>query len=756
MTLRKHNGGNWAQGLLLRTLLSVVCLFFAAFAGCTQEPGTIATQPQQERTTRPIETTDSADSAVTKAELQLSTEEDLLVHAAPVVLEPEPHSDRPANNFEASESDVPKVREINIPAAVEAQAGPDEATAQEVDAPAADEELLPSETLVNLPLLDKPGMADELISVNFDQVDIRIMLKTIGDITGINFVVDDNVKGTVTVMSPTKIRLADVYKMLESVLEVKGYAAVPAGNLVKIVPRAEAARRNLLVRIGSDPSQIPISDSIVTQIIPLNYADATEVSRIITPLLTTGSHLATYPRTNSVLITDTSSNIHHVARIIQKLDVRGSKEQVTVISLEFASAEVLSEQITKIMEKSRTASPSGRNHGAGQIDTGIRIVPNTRTNRLVVIANARDTAKIEKLVAELDIQRPNRANNVHVVYLKNAPAKETAKSLTEALGNLRGSGALETGRQVQVTADEGTNALIITASAQDYEVISEITEKLDIVREQVLVEMFIMEVTEETLKEIGIDWATLDQAITGSARFFAQTNFGPRVDFAGGDLEGLSIGAWRKTGSTTNIGSILTALEKKSGVNILSTPHITTSNHNKARIIVGENRAFVTESRITESDPATPTVIKAFEYQDVGISLEITPHISQGGLVRLEIESEFTKLITDVTAPSSYTPTRAKRQAQTVVSMMGGSTIVIGGLIRDDKVTLEKKIPLLGDIPILGGLFRYKKDQLEKTNLLIFITPYVLSTPDDLQRIREKKEKEMEQATKDLSIKKDE
>jgi len=256
MMLREHNLGSQAQGLLLRTLLSVVCLLLAAFAGCTQEQGTIAAQPQG-RTTQPIGTADSADSAVTKAELPLGVEKDSLMSAVSLVPESEPRIDRTANNFEVLESDVPKVRKINIPAAVEAQTGPGDTVARQVDAPAADEELLPSETSVDLPVLDKPGMADELISVNFNQVDIRIMLKTIGDITGINFVVDDNVKGTVTVMSPTKIRLADVYRMLESVLEVKGYAAVPAGNLVKIVPRAEAARRNLLVRIGSDPSQIP-------------------------------------------------------------------------------------------------------------------------------------------------------------------------------------------------------------------------------------------------------------------------------------------------------------------------------------------------------------------------------------------------------------------------------------------------------------------------------------------------------------------
>ncbi|GAF71109.1 unnamed protein product, partial [marine sediment metagenome] len=211
-------------------------------------------------------------------------------------------------------------------------------------------EQLSLETTVNLPVLDKPGMADELICVNFDQVDIRMVLKTVGDITGINFVVDDSVRGAVTVMFPTKIRLGEVYRVLESILEVKGYAAVPAGrNLVKIVPRAEAAKRNLQVRFGSNPLEIPRNDSLVTQIIPLNYANAAEISQIIQPLLATGAQMSTYSKTNSIVITDTSSNIHHIAKIIQKLDV---KEQITVFGLNYASAQALSEQITRIMQKS--------------------------------------------------------------------------------------------------------------------------------------------------------------------------------------------------------------------------------------------------------------------------------------------------------------------------------------------------------------------------------------------------------------------
>lgn len=608
-----------------------------------------------------------------------------------------------------------------------------------------------SEPTVNMPVLDESGMADEMISVNFEGVDIRTVVKTVGDITGINFVIDDGVHGTATVMSPTMIRLGRVYDVLESILEVHGFAAIPAGDIVKVVPKAEAAKRNLWVRVGSDPTQIPVNDSVVTQIMPLNYADCGEVSQIIQPLLATDSQMDVYPKTNSIIITDTSSNIHHIARVIQKLDVEGSEEQVTVIPLEHASAQVLSEQVTRIMQKTTTTPvQAGRVRSVTQIDASAKILPDPRTNSLIVFANERDTDIILQLAEQLDVQRLAQANNIHVAYLQNAQSEDVAKSLTAALANLRITGALEPGQTVQVNADAGTNSLIIAASPQDYDLISEIIEKLDIVREQVLVELRIVEISEEGLQAIGIDWATLDEAVADSIRFFGATNFGPRVDWIAGDTEGLTIGAWRKNGETVAIGSILHALEKESAVNILSLPQITTSNHQQAKIVVGENRAFVTGSRITETgDLITPTVIKTYEYKDVGISLQITPHVNRGGMVRLEIDSEFTKLIEDVTSPSTDTPTTAKRQAQTVVSMRSGSTIVIGGLIRDDKVTVERKVPIVGDVPLFGALFKYREEQLQKTNLLLFITPYVMETQQDLEQMTEQKKQQIMPALDD-------
>lgn len=590
------------------------------------------------------------------------------------------------------------------------------------------------------------GDPNELISVNFDNVEIRTVLKTIGEITGINFIPHDSVTGTVTVMSPTPIRLGDIYPLLQSVLDVHGYATIEMDNAVKIVPKAEAAKSHSQVRVGADPASIPKTDVIVRQIIPLKYADAAEVSDIIAPTLSPGAQIATYPRTNSLMITDTSANINHVAQVIQKLDVEGSKEKVLLFPLAHASAQTMSEEILRILEKSRAGGPpTGRIQAMQAVGNGPRVLPDERTNSLIVIATEQDAETVGELVKQLDVQRPIGMDHVHVVYLKNGDANEVSRSLERALSSMKLAGAVPAApHQVQITPDVSTNALVIVAPPSDFDVISKIIEKLDIVREQVLVEMLILEVSNESLQDIGVDWATMDNA-SNSVRGFGSTNLGPRVNFLSGTAEGLSVGAWKAVGGSVKIGAILQAMEKQSGVNILSTPHILASNHRKARIVVGENRAFVTQSKITETtDPVTPTVIKTFEYKDVGITLDITPHVSQGGMIRLEIKSEFTKLIEDVATLSLDTPTTAKRTAQTVVTMGSGATVVIGGLIRDDTVKSVKKVPLLGDVPLLGALFRSQSNHTQKTNLLLFITPQVMSSQEDLQEMTDHKRQEMD------------
>jgi len=589
-----------------------------------------------------------------------------------------------------------------------------------------------------IPSLSDPNLANVPISMNFEQTDIRTVIQTIGDITGINFAMDESVRGNVSVISPTHIPLSDAYRVLERVLDLHGFTAIPSGGLVKIVPKKDAVKHNLPVHIGVDPAEIPLEDTLVTQIMPLTYSSAAEVHAVIRDLLSPDTKVSVYERTNALVITDTSARIHYVAKLIQPLDVPSPGDQVRVFPLEYASAQSLSERLAQILTKA--GSSPGRATGARNTTTlpsaafTARIMPDTRINAVVAIGTSHQLQTLSELVTQLDVPRRAGSENAHVVYLKNAQAKDVAESLTAALSDMRISGgAVDAGPSLQVTADEGTNSLIITGDAPDFEMIDTIVSKLDIFREQVLVEMLIVEVTQEKLLEIGFDWQTINETSSG-VNGFAGTNFGPRVDFVSGTLEGLAVGAYKGAiTDSTSIAAILAASETDADINLLSQPHVTTQNHTKAKIIVAENRPFVTDKRTPGTvDAVDTTLITSYEYKDVGITLEITPHVNQGDNVRLEISSEISKLLTEVSS-NIDTPTTAKRQAETIVTMQSGDTVVIGGLIRDNLVKATKKVPLLGDIPGLGYLFRLSSDEVQKTNLLMFITAHVMNTAEEFQ-----------------------
>lgn len=597
---------------------------------------------------------------------------------------------------------------------------------------------------VEMPFLKEPGAADRLISLDFNQVDIRIFIKTIGQLTGVNFLVDDKISGTVTLISPSKIRLGEVYGVFESVLQTKGFAAVPSGSLVKIMPRADGTRSNLPIRIGCNPDEIPADDSLVTQIMPLKHADVTQVSTVLTALVSAGGQVTAFPETSTIIITDTCSAIHRAARVVQELDIDGPQDSVEVVSLKYASAAKVCEQVTQILQRGQAQSRLRRPATPGQQEpaSGMKILPDERTNSVVIVAGSADAEAAKRIVMQLDIERPLEAGNIHVIYLEHAQAKEIEKAISAAVGKITVPAGTESSEPLQITSDESTNSLIVICSPQDYQLIAEMVKKLDIVREQVLVEFQIVEASNSVLKQLGFDWATLDQAVSGSVRGFGSTNLGPRVEAASGDLQGVGIGAWKEVNGTAQIGAIMQALEKNSDVNILSTPHVLTSNHQEATITVADNVPFVSQSRVTEYDPATPTAIRTFDFKDVGIILKVRPHVSATDMVRMEIDATFSKLIEGSTGLGSETPTTAKREAKTTISIASGATVVIGGLMRDDKEKVVKKVPLLGDLPLLGVLFRSTEQRVQKTNLLLFITPHVLKDRDSLAEMSERKKRE--------------
>jgi general secretion pathway protein D len=616
-----------------------------------------------------------------------------------------------------------------------------------------------------------------LITMNFDNADIRTVIKFISEITEKNFIVDDNVKGTVTVISPGKITIDEAYRVFESILEVKGFTAVPAGKVIKIVPSSEAKAKDILTNIGKTPLPEKTEDRVITQIVPLEYANAQELKGILQPLMSKGSNIVAYTDRNTLIITDYASNIDKLMRIIKEIDVAGPREEISVIKLNYASARTMASQLTSLLETRRRTvqrrvvttpapTPAPRAEGIGEgLPSISKVFADERTNSLVILASPDETKSLISLVEKLDQPIPKGQGRINVYYLENANAEELVKVLTQLPSKIKGAKeqtkgepgqptAPILGEDVSIMADKPTNSLIITASPQDYDVIKEVIQKLDIARSQVLVEALIAEVSFEKTKELGIEWYGVGRSgetaiIGGSATSGRPSGIRSPEQMSALSAEGLILGAF--SGPITYAGreffrlsALIKALQTSSDVNIISTPTLLTMDNEEAEIVIGEERPFL-KSDIT-SLTTGETTTRTFEYKDVATTLRITPQISKGKFVRLKIFQEVKSFKGQATLQEPTAVITTKRQAKTTVIVENGQMIVIGGLLQDKKDTGDTAVPCLGNIPVLGWLFKYFRESKAKSNLLIFITPHIINTPEDLSRVTQQIREEAEKA----------
>lgn len=589
--------------------------------------------------------------------------------------------------------------------------------------------------------------AEDLISINFEDVDLKIVINFVSKVTGKNFLLDDRVRGKVTIISPTKIPVDEVYPVFLSVLEVKGFTTIPSGKVIKIVPAAVARQSPLPTGIGKDISQISAEDKMITQLIPLEYADSQQLLSIITPLISSQGHLTSYPPTNTLIITDISSNIRRLLTIIDNFDIEGAKLETSIISLKYASATEIVEKVGQAIESAggvtaaaQTSRIRGRVPTPPSVGGEITIIPDERINAVILVANQENTLAVKSLIEKLDILPPPGRETIHIYKLKYADAEELAKVLSAMPLSQRD--AAQGKNPISISADVATRSLIVTAEPEDYKHIKEVIDQLDITRPQVLVEALIADVSMDTMTDLGIEWGTVDKPVEGEYRGFAGTKYDATTTSLyerAATFSGLVVGAMKgTTNGIPNVGMIIQAYSKRSGFNILSTPQIMTLDNQEAKILVGENVPYLTSSRITEQD----TVVRSYEYKDVGIELTITPHIGTEDTLELDLHQKVTKVVSSATEADA--PITTVREAQTSVSVNDSSTIVIGGLIRDDTTEVLHKVPLLGDIPLLGLLFRRKEETSERRNLLIFITPYIIREKERIETLTKEKEEHQE------------
>jgi len=586
------------------------------------------------------------------------------------------------------------------------------------------------------------------ISIDFNNVDINVFIKFISELTGKNFVVDNKIKGKVTVISPSKISVKEAYKVFESVLEVHGYATVKAGKVIKIIPSPEARTKNietLLKESAASPE-----DKIVTQIITLKYANASEIKKLFAPLISKSSVVLAYSPTNMLIVTDFHSNIKRLMRILKAIDVTGIGHEISVIPLEFADAGKLVKILNSVFQPKKAARK-------GASERTIMLIADERTNTLVMLASEVDSLRVKSLISMLDKPTPKDKGKIRVYYLEHATAEELAAVLQaqtsgKSKASAKGGKAPILSGQATITADKATNSLVIMADNEDYQVLEEIIKKLDIPRSMVYIECLIMEVDTQKNFKLGTEWKAFGEAHhdgrDGAAGGgFSGDEYSSLTGLAtsGALPGGLSLGVFGEAINISgimfpSIAAIIEVYKQDKDIQIISTPQLLTTDNEEAKIYVGKNIPFQTRST-AEGGVET---YSSFEYRDVGTTLKITPQISQDGMVRLAISQEMTQLESTV----DFRPTTLKRTIDTTVIVDDNSTVVIGGLIGDQFAETETKVPILGDIPLLGWLFKSRKTQREKTNLFVFLTPHVINNKFDAQKIYSRKKEKIGEVEK--------
>lgn len=588
-------------------------------------------------------------------------------------------------------------------------------------------------------------------TVNLKEADIQELIKFVAEATETTIVVDPAVKGKVKVVSSKPVSRTELYDLFLSILEVHGYTAVRSGGVVRVIQSKDARSAPVTVR---DDEGRRGNDEYVTQVMRLKNISAAKLIPVLRPLVPQQAHMAAYAPSNAIIISDVASNIDRIAAIIERMD-RTATQETEVIKLRYGVAE----DVVRMLDQLNTSEAQQGN------EVEVMLVADARTNSVLISADELERARMTQLIRYLDTPL-EQSGNVKVIYLEYAKAEDIAEVLTKVMQNIGRVDAGEAGRaqraaetSATIEADANTNALIITAPTDKMAALEAVVARLDIRRAQVLVEAIIVEMEVRDGQDLGLQWLFAnDNGFFGSsisaddarARRIAGailpedggdgTDSGVTTgDFNVGALAGalaqspgVSLG-WGVIDDNLSMTVILNALKEKSNANILSTPSLLTLDNQEAYITVGQNVPFVTGSfTSTGTGDGAQNPFQTIERENVGITLKVTPHINEGDSVVLDISQEVSSLSnTSVVLQASDLITN-ERVLQTKVLAADGRVVVLGGLIKDDVQDASQKVPLLGDIPLLGRLFRNDAVQVIKTNLLIFIRPTIIRDDEQL------------------------
>ncbi|MDT8334078.1 MAG: type II secretion system secretin GspD [Desulfurivibrionaceae bacterium] len=579
------------------------------------------------------------------------------------------------------------------------------------------------------------------VTINFKDVEIGTVISSVARITGRTFIVDPRVKGKVTIIASEDVSEDELYSVFLSILQVHEFAAVEDGGIVKIVPLSRVKHDSSIVDVDGDPVGNRPADSVLTRIVKLEHVPVDKLIAILRPLVPAKSYLAAQVESNMLLISDRAANIERLMKIVKQIDQPGSGE-IEIIKLEHADARDVVQVIEGLSDKARAQSANRQD---------MRLISDSRTNSILLSGADDEVLRARTLASYLDTPIES-SGATQVVFLRYAKAKDLLPILR---GGDFGEGDQQKSQKtaaapagplrkidLNVQADDMTNALIITASPAVTQNILAVVRKLDIRRPQVMIEAVIAEVATGAGAELGVQWRATDVTSGSDRGVVGGTAFsGPAVPniniLSSGDLtalgisSGLNIGYLNGAASILgvkglNLGMLVSALSSDSDTNILSTPSLVTMDNKEAEIIVGQNVPFSTGS-YTGTGSETPTnPFTTYERRDVGLKLKVLPQINEGDTIRLDIEQEVSNLSSAGGSTQVGLQTTSTREIRTSVMVDDGRILVLGGLISDDIQETEERVPVLGSIPLLGWLFRYNKTSHNKRNLMVFLRPTIL------------------------------
>ena len=596
---------------------------------------------------------------------------------------------------------------------------------------------------------------DAYVNFSFDEADLRLVIKLVGEKTGRRFILDDRVTGAVTVVTPPRIPVEQIYPFLLTILHSRGYSVLERDGIHHVVPLP--ARELPDAPVYGEHMDAREAQGVITRIVRVRHINVLELQRLLRPMVPgaeAGSLIAFGP-TNHLVITDVAENIRRLEGIIAELDQEGAESSVEVVPLEHASADELARQLMAAMAGAETAGRRLSRHmeqiregGAGQPGEAL-VVPAAHANSLLLVGAPLQIARLRSLIEVLDVETVSGYGRLNVIFLKYLNAEEAAESLNNLLTK---SAEQEERTVLSVEPSVANNALLVDASPRDFRILTDLVDRLDLPPQQVMVEILIAEVSMDTQLDIGFEWSAIDQPTRGSTTVIGRSTPGKEDTLErildGAFPEGLTLGIAR--GGTfegpggvmlPRVPFLLRAMAADRDVKILSNIPLWAQNNMEASVSVVNNIPIL-ESTIEGAGTARD-IIQNIERTDVGIHLKVTPYVNPDNEVRMKLNPIIEAILDDDSSSDMrYTPTIARREVDTTVTIPDKATVVLSGLMREDKIQTVSKVPLLGDIPLLGRLFRRTGDRMERTNLLIFVTPHIVTDLKSAERLRDAMEQQ--------------